>query len=165
MLLLIRNIPLHRILGRCTHRKCRIPLLPMKAAKMRFPDPRRRRFLQLAHKIRQTMSRLQRHQKMNMIHHPSNSLRKRIEPFRNPTKISVQLLTPTLLDNRFPILRRENHVIMQARMGRWHSNKSMAPHPGCRFREILIRWCRCAQPPATRLNASSISVTQSPRPK
>ena len=37
--------------------------------------------------------------------------------------------------------------------------ESIAPLPGCGFRGHGVRWCRCAQPPATPCDASGIQTT------
>src|SRR4051812_35126897 len=71
-------------------------------------------------------------------------------------KVIVQLVAPSVFNERFAILGCEHEMVEKTGVGGGHGVRRLAPLPGCGFSKRAIRWCRSclAQPPATSCKAS-----------
>ncbi len=79
-----------------------------------FMYPNRRGFFQFAHNVRQTMGGFQSDQKVNMVGHTANALRKSAETGDGTAQIFVQASTPFRRNDGFAFLRCEDQMVVQA---------------------------------------------------
>src|SRR5436190_5834918 len=111
MFLLFRDVPLNRWPRGSAYGERGIALLPGKGSEADFlMHPCRGSLLQLTHDVCQTMNRFQAYQKVNMIGHAADALRKATEARDGPPEILVQARTPLRRNDGFAILRRKHQM-------------------------------------------------------
>src|SRR5436305_3345063 len=121
MFLLIRDVLLNRRPRGGAYGECRIAFLPGKGSHADLlMHPYRGSLFQLTHDVRQTMSRFQTDQKVDMIAHAADALRKATEARNDSTQILVHTRTPLGRDGGFAILRRKHEMVMQAQIRGGH---------------------------------------------
>jgi hypothetical protein len=63
------------------------------------------------------MGRLESDKQVYVIGHPTDPFRKPAQPPKSPAQILVKTSSPFRVDERLPILRAEDDMIMQAEIG------------------------------------------------
>ena len=103
------------------HRKCHVTFLPAERPQADLVMcPRGRSFLQLAHDVRQTMSRFKADQQMDMIGHTADTLRKSAEAGDGSPRYSCSRARHSTAITGSRFFRREYQMIMQAPISRRH---------------------------------------------
>ena len=121
MFLLIRDVLLNRRPRGGAYGECRIAFLPGKGSQADLlMHPCRGSLFQLTHDVRQTMSRFQADQKVDMIGHAADALRKSTEARNDSSQILVHARTPFRRDDGLAIPRRKDEMVMEAQIGGSH---------------------------------------------
>lgn len=108
-----------------THGESRVATLSCKfpAAFHMLMHPCGGSLLQFPYEIRKAMGGFQSHQQMHMIRHAADGFGNATQAMDRATKIFMKPWTPRGIDQRYPVLRAENNVIMQAQIGGGHDGR------------------------------------------
>ena len=95
MFLLARNVLLHSLSRSRTHGKCPVPRLPGEPLDHDLVmNPHGRSFFQFANEVGQTMRRLQSHEKVNVVGHPTDALRHTAQTYDRSAEVLVKPMEP-----------------------------------------------------------------------
>ncbi len=135
---LVRNVIPNLRPSRRAHGEGTVSFLPREAAFPDFiPHPDRRRLLQFAHEIRETMGRFQSDQEMHVVGDAADALGETSETVHRSTEVFVEFAPPVRMNAGDAVLGGKDQVVMQSKEGRGHSGGWLASLRDARIFRML----------------------------
>jgi len=127
MLLLVLDVPAHRLAQTRAHREKRIPLLPFKCALVLRRRPDRSRLLEFAHEVGKAMRGLQPDQRVDRVLDAADLQRHALQSAHGAAQIFVKARAPLRPNERPAFLGGADPVIMQAMVSGTHIRTLLTP--------------------------------------